>query len=101
MTHMSDDDGTPESMDITDLFAAVPDQPAPYLPVATGNVDTTAKLGDAILRVMTTDDQIRMTLAGSDGMVTVRFGPNDAQLLMDLLHAGQSDIRTRRRGDRW
>jgi hypothetical protein len=92
MADMMNDDGGEE----IDLSLYLGDDPVPYVPVAVpGNVDVTAKLGTAVVRVATVDDRVVLTISGADGMATAKFSRHDSVLLGNLLARAEDDLRTR------
>lgn len=93
MTDMDSDD------DPIDLSELALDEPVPYVPAPEpGRVDSTSVFGGIPVRVATAGETIRLTIAGVDGMATVLLDDNDAELLNDMLTAGQRDVRRRRSG---
>jgi hypothetical protein len=68
-------------------------------PEPRGNVDMTMRLIDGtVLRVATSGERARLTIAGPDGMATALLSELDAEGLVSILDRATSDIRRTKRG---
>lgn len=93
---MADDD------DALRLIFEDDDKPTAPAPEPPGNVDMTVRLTSGeTWRVATVGEVASLTIAGADGMATLRLSPSDAEILADALNAGTRDVRARRRGAAW
>jgi hypothetical protein len=92
----SKDDDEP----VFDLASLEPDEPVPYLPAPEpGRVDSTSMFSGVPVRVATAGEFVYLTIVGDDGMATVMLDDTDSELLSDMLAAGRTDVRRRKRGD--
>lgn len=94
------------SDDLTGLRLIDPDDgswpPVPPPPVQPGHVDVTSRLSDgSVWRVATTADEVRLTVAGPDGMATLVLAPGDCDTLAHALHMAEMDVQRMRRGGEW
>src|SRR5687767_5482391 len=91
--------------DFTGLELIDPDDgswPSVPPPVTPGHVDLTGRLSNgSVWRVATTSDEIGLTIAGPDGMVTLVLAEHDAAMLEHALGAGAADLHRTRNGLEW
>jgi uncharacterized protein (DUF58 family) len=70
-----------------DMLAAPPARPAPQVQAAMTLADGT------VLRVCPAGDEVRLTIAGADGMATAAMTTGASSLLQDLLTAANREVR--------
>lgn len=93
------------SDDFTSLELIDPDDgswPTPPPAITPGHVDVTSRLADgSTWRVATTTEQVLLTIAGPDGMATLRLAGGDTRVLINVLKASDDDLRQIRMGRPW
>jgi hypothetical protein len=93
---MADDDGIDLALYFADDGEPIASVPAPEPP---GKVDITVRLRSGeTWRVATVGETVRLTIAGADGMVTLKLDEDDADTLVETLSRGWRDVRATRRG---
>lgn len=93
-----DDDGDGERLELSLDVLAEADVRTPEMPTP-GNVNVTLRLRDgSLLRLATTVDEARLTLATADGGVSVPLDSRDVGLVEDALAMARKDLR---RGSSW